>query len=224
MKTLSVTDISDEDAFFYVGELRMVQFYRRALSNGWVQNDTIADFCATTIRLAVENLIMRNVISCSTDIIETRFLYFFKIRETVDYVSFDARRIKEQNVGYLESRLLELVSKRDGFTLADHLNSLFHQILPDREYARPGMEIINSIIRNNALDMWDYFNKKTWLLHDLADLTIDEQQEEKMVVELNTIVRPIIVERNRNPAFKLVSQRVYDEVYEQISRRQNEAD
>jgi hypothetical protein len=197
----------------------MVQFYRRSLSNAWVQDAAIMDFCVTTIQLMVENLIMRNVITCRTDLTETRFLYFFKIRDITDYASFDESRVKEKNLGYLEKRLLDIVSGRAGFTLADYINTLFYQLLSDKEYARPAMQVIHQIIRNNALGLWDYSDKKTWVLSDRVDLTINEQQEEKLVTQLNTTVRPIIIERNRNPAFRLLSTRVYNEIYEQLSRR-----
>jgi hypothetical protein len=220
MKTLSVTDIAGEDEFFYVGELRMVQFYRKNLSNAWTQDSTIMDFCATTIQLAIENLIMHKVLTCRTDHTETRFLYFFKSMDTVDYVSFDERLIKEKPLGYLEKRLLDIISKRAGFTLADYINSIFHQILPDKEYSRPAMQVIHQIICNNALDLWDYSDKKTWLLSDRVDLTITEHQEEKLVTQLNTAVRPIIVERNGNSEFRLLSTRSYNEIYAQLSRRE----
>lgn len=219
MKTLSVTDIAGEDEFFYVGELRMASFYRKSLSNAWVQDSAIMDFCATTIQLAIENLIMRNVLTCRTDLTETRFLYFFKIRDIADYVSFDGSRVKEKTLGYFEKRLLDVVSERAGFTLADYINTLFYQLLPDKEYARPGMQVIHQIIRNNALDLWDYSDKKTWLLSDRVDLSINEQQEENLVTQLNATVRPVIVERNRNTEFRLISTRIYNEIYEQLSRR-----
>jgi hypothetical protein len=117
MKPISVTGISGEDKFFYMGELRMVQYYRRSLSSPWTQDGAVTDFCATTFQLAMENLIMHNVFTCTNGVTETRFLHFFKFTDPANYVSCDKSRLKDKPLGYLEKRLLDVVSGREGFRI-----------------------------------------------------------------------------------------------------------
>lgn len=222
MKTLVVTHIPTDKTMFCVGELRVMQFKRRGLTPNWTPRETLNEFYETTIQLTVENLIMHNIFTCSTALTTTTTLFFFSSLETTDYLTCDEAKISGKRLGYLEKRIIEQILQHPGYTMSDHIYQLFTNLIGQKKYRNPGHQIFNKIIRENAFEFWTYTSKKIWLQGEKIEMTIDETREAQMVDELNSIVRPIIEERNKNQTFRLFSQRLYHEIEEQLNLKEED--
>jgi hypothetical protein len=81
---------------------------------------------------------------------------------------------------------------------------------------------MDQCVHTNQSDLWTS-SSKFFLFSEKLDLIISPEQEDQYVNDLNGAVKPIIMERNRNYDFRLFSVRLYNEIYEQLSRKQNQS-
>lgn len=223
MQRLRIVSSPENNLVLHVSDLRVVQFYRRSLDNRWTSPEDVKEFCAGTIQLAVENMVIRNILTCDTDIDQTTFLYFFKFTNILDYLAFREEEAVGTTPGYLEKLLIEAVSDRPGRTLADHIAMLVARLLPDKDYVNPGRHFINQCVLENESKLWAYTEKIHWF-HKKIDITLTQEREDRCINELNSAVRPIIVERNHNRAFRDFSIRLYNEIYSHLNNKERPDD
>lgn len=216
IRDLVITGTPDPDASFYAGELRMIQLPARSFKlNTLGSDDLFMDFAIKTLRLAIENLLVKKVVTCASEEIETTFFFLFRSRETADYFTCNVPGTEQKNFGYLEKKIIRIVSKRPGCSREDLAYGLIDSILGYERYPNPGKEVVNRIIDANTLDKWTS-NNSVVLFREKVNVTIDEVHKDVMVTALNKISRPVIEERNHNKAFRLVSERLFVELEKQL--------
>lgn len=222
-KPVPVSYIPQGDTF-NVGELRMVQLYRRGhLTNTWFPNGTLTEFCATTIQLAIENLVLNKICSCTTGEVENKIL-FFDLSEPTDFLTCNLSSLEEVRLGYLEHRILKDVLRHPSRSVVDYVKALVYLLLPKKDYTNPGDKIVTSILEENLFQYWIDNSKKILLWKEIllwkkTDIHISELREDEMVTALNNVSLPVINERNHNKAFCQFSDRLYDAVLSQLSKK-----
>jgi hypothetical protein len=210
MQAISVSD-PPEGASFNLGELKMLQVHRLGfLSQYIVPFKNCNEFCISVIRLAIENLVLNKIISCSWGVLEKKF-WFIKMSSFEDWATCNKSSLENKQFGYLESAFLQLVMNDAENTMADHIGSLFREILPNYKYQNPAKEILTVILTKNQHQFLNYHLKREWLSKNIY-IDISESQEDAMVEALNKTCLPIIEERNRNKAFRDFSDRLYKHI------------
>jgi hypothetical protein len=200
------------DILFNVGELRLVQAHRRGYLTTFVSPiGELVEFAATTIELAVVNLVYRGIISCEVGLGEKKIL-FIRLADTTDFLS-PGKAVEVAKLGYLEKRILGAITKSPGRPLVDYIHELIQQMLPDARHADPGKTICHHIIRENNFNYWDYKITERWPW-DKLEFTIDPAREAEMVTELNKISLPIIQQRQRTLDLRDFSARVFQACHE----------
>jgi hypothetical protein len=209
---LSSSAENRDDILFNVGELRLVQAYRRGYLSAFVSPvGELAEFAATTIELAVVNLVYHGIVLCEVGLGEKKIL-FIRLADTTDFLS-PGKAVEVAKLGYLEKRILGAIAHSPGRPLVDYIHELIQQMLPDARHADPGKTICHHIIRENNFNYWDYTITGRWLWKKL-DFAIDPVREEEMVTELNKISLPIIQERQRSQDLRAFSSRVFEECHD----------
>jgi hypothetical protein len=100
MKILPVSEITG-DMLFNVGELRMVQAYRHGYLDRFAKSaEGMVEFIATTMELAIVNLVYRGIVLCEVGI-ETKKILFITLADTTDYLS-PAIAVDVKQLGYFE--------------------------------------------------------------------------------------------------------------------------
>lgn len=219
IRDLIISGTPDFDASFYAGELRMIQFPSHNFALG-TSDDQFTDFAAKTLRLAIENLLMHQVLTCASEKTETTFFFLFRHRETADYFTCSEPAAGQKHFGYLEQKIMAVVRKRPGCSREDLVYGLIDAILGYERYPNPGKEIVKKIIDANTLDQWTY-NDSVIFFRKKVNVTMDEAQRDAMVTALNKISRPVIVERNHNKAFWLMSERLLAEIGKQLDDKED---
>jgi hypothetical protein len=200
-----------EHTHFNAGELRMVQLYRRShLSNWWTSEETFREFCCTTIQLAIENLVLQNILNLST--VDTGIkILLIKIKDFSDFLTAADTAIETRRLGLIEKHLVAEIKAKPGRTAADYVHAIVSNLLPEKEYGNPGRKIIEAIVFASRFQYWEV-NTKEQLFSSQINFKIHEAREDEMVHALNSISRPVIVARNHNRAFKEFSDRLYNEI------------
>jgi hypothetical protein len=198
-----------DDKFFNVGELKMVQVYRKGyLSSMWTSADTYHEFCVKTIQLAIENLVVNKIISYSVGIIERDYL-LFTTSNLAEYVTYNAAPFEDYIFGYLESKLLGYFLYNSDHPLESQIASLLDEMLPDGRYSNPGKEILQVILTQNKREYWDWRVRGNWFWKTF-DISICPENEDSMVNDLNRISAQVIEARGSSREFRDFSSRVND--------------
>jgi hypothetical protein len=223
MQTLSLRGTPHPDSLFYVGELRMVQLPNRNFIMTSSGADSFMHFAAKTISPVIENFVFHKVLNVETEEKETKFLFLFRSKETTDLLKYDESNMQGKKTGYLERRICQVMSRRQVCTLADCVYGLLDDVMGREKFVNPGKELVARIIHANALEQWKHDLNKILFVEKMK-VTIEEPFEQDMGAELNKIVLPLIQERNINRAFRLFSERIYKESYEQLEDRMEQSD
>ncbi|MBT1695938.1 hypothetical protein KK083_03560 [Fulvivirgaceae bacterium PWU4] len=219
LQDLIITGTSDPDASFYAGELRMIQIPSRSFTLSTLgDDDRFMDFAIKTLRLAIENLVMKKVLACASEETETIFLFLFRKQETADYFTCGMQVPAQKSFGYVEKKIIEIVTKRPGCSREDLIHGLIDAMLGYEQYSNPGKEVVKRIIDANVLDKWTSYNDVV-LFREKMKVIVDVVYIDEMVTALNKISLPVIQERNHNKAFRSMSERLYSELEEQLYDR-----
>lgn len=220
IQDLIIAGAPDPEASFYVGELRMIQIPSRSFTLSTLGDDDLfMDFAIKTLRLAIENLLMKKVLTCASEETETTFLFLFRSRETADYFTCSMQETEQKSFGYLEKKIIAIVTKRPGCSREDLVHGLIDAILGYEQYSNPGKQVVKRIIDANVLDKWTSYNDVV-LFREKMKVIVDVVYIDEMVTALNKISLPVIEERNHNKAFRSMSERLYAELEEQLYDRE----